>query len=121
MGPFTGTDQCSFSSLELVDWQPFSDITICFLGSGHTNLTDFCQPITPCFGGLGSWNDIADHYTVGCSKAHFFVDVDEKGASQFANPHEDHDFDEQATPSGSHALKQDTVSSISLDTGCTTG
>lgn len=95
------------------------NITICFLGSGSANLTDFCQPFTPCF--IATWNDIADHYTVGCSKAHFYVDINKGGTSQFANPHEDHDFNGQATPSGSHALFQDTVSSIALDSGCTTG
>lgn len=118
--PFIYVTDCSYSALELVNISK-DDWTICFIGSGNTNMTDYCAPIWAGGCLVPSWNDQADNYQTGCSDVFFYADINESGTVQYARPHEGWSFNGGTSPSGQHTLFDNSLSSITLLNNCTTG
>lgn len=113
--PFIYATDCSYSTLYLVNYSS-TNWTLCFLGNGSVNMTDFCGPwwVGGC---LVNWNDQADYYTTGCSPVYFYSDINEGGTESFAPGHSSHAFNGGWNGYG-NTLYDNTLSSLVLTSSC---
>ena len=95
---------CSAKTLIIYADSNQSGWTICFYGSGWTNMTEYCGPAPEgCF---WNWNDNASSFRTGCSYANnFFADTNGEGTEQSAGSYQSGNFN-------GHPLYNDSLSSV---------
>jgi hypothetical protein len=107
--PFTSTVGCTSNSLELDAYAVGITSTICFIGTGYANMSDYTGPwYLPV-----TWNDEAVHYKTGCNSGTFYIDSNGNGTQQPFSPREERDFDGQ-----SGRLPAHTLSSLIITSSC---
>jgi len=113
--PFTYVTDCGAHTLFISQDYYGGGATICFIGSGFANMTDYWGPWYNHF----NWNDQASYYAPGCSGGDFFADINGQGMRQSFVPYEyHHNFDGGTSFSGQRVLNNDTLSSLSLSSNC---
>jgi hypothetical protein len=106
ISPNTYGSDCSSTTLELYGSDVLGTLTLCFLGTGFINLTDYIWRFWP-----QTWNDKAYHYRTGCNYGTFFADTNGAGTQQGFNPNQNADF-------VGHSLRAYTLSSFSITSSC---
>lgn len=109
--PFTSTTGCNTNSLELYVDSTVINATasICFIGTGYANMSDYYGPWYAPF----NWNDTANRYRTGCNSGTFYKDSNGNGAAQPFSRNQAHTFDGQ-----SGRLPIYTLSSLIIITSC---
>jgi hypothetical protein len=107
--PFTSTVGCMNNTLELDTFTALATESICFIGTGYANMSDYIGPWYATF----NWNDAALNYKTGCNSGTFYSDSNGNGIQQPFSPHEEHDFDGQ-----SGRLPALTLSSLRITSSC---
>ncbi|WP_338254124.1 hypothetical protein [Dictyobacter halimunensis] len=110
--PHTYITGCSTSAFELYDSPGWGGNTICFIGSGFVNLTDYCAH---WFGNAyctNSWNDNAASFWSGCSTGTMYSDINGGGGSQRFDIYEKGNF-------SYGNIQNYSLSSLKLDSNCT--
>jgi hypothetical protein len=107
--PFVNVTQCSQAALEITADINGNGFTICFIGSGFANMTDYCGPSPFCLS--WQWNDKASYFSSGCSGGVFYTDINGNGAAQLFHPYEASNF-----PFGN--IPNDSLSSLQLSNSC---
>jgi hypothetical protein len=109
--PFTTTTGCNTNSLELYVDSTAINITasICFIGTGYANMSDYYGPWYAPF----NWNDTANRYRTGCNSGTFYKDSNGNGTAQPFSSNQAHTFDGQ-----SGRLPIYTLSSLRIVTSC---
>lgn len=109
VSPNTVVTGCSSHALELYSDPDYSGYTICFIGSGFVNMTDYCGPLP--VGCLWNWNDAASSFWLGCSPVMFYTDTNGGGGSFYVGAYGKNNF-----PLG--AINNDSLSSLRLYNNC---
>ncbi len=100
---------CGSDALELYSNHNFTGDTVCFIGQGFANMTDYCRPFP--VGCIWSWNDYTSSFSAGCSSGSFYTDKNGNGGYATFTDHISQDF-----PVGGVPDKQ--VSSLMLNSNC---
>jgi hypothetical protein len=106
ISPHTYGTDCSSNTLQLSGLDGLGRLTLCFLGTGFINLTDYTWRVWP-----DTWNDRATRYSTGCNYGVFYADIDGGGSSQSFTAGQSDLF-------SGHPLNQLTLSSFSITRSC---
>ena len=106
--PTTYVTGCSNAALTIYADHNQSGWTICFIGDGFVNMTDYSGP-APFF--AWNWNDNASSFRAGCASGTFYTDTNGNGGQSDFDPHQRGDF-----PFGN--IWDDSLSSIQIYGNC---
>lgn len=109
-----------WSTLQIWQKPNFQGDTICFVGEGYVNLSDYCEQFanSRC---VKTWDKQAGSYSTGCSDGFFYTQNDAQGTSQYFEPHKSGRFDQSVSYSGWPNLPDKSLSSFYLTSQCYSG